>query len=132
MSDLVPESHANLLALAIAPSMATIGPNGEPHCTPVWFSWTNGVVRVSLTTERQKYRNLVARPQVALAFVDPENMYRSMELRGTATAIEPDTDQALLNSLARRYMGIDTYTFDAEGTERVVVTITPTHCTTWE
>ncbi|MDH3756120.1 MAG: PPOX class F420-dependent oxidoreductase [Acidimicrobiia bacterium] len=133
MTDIaVPESHADLLALAIAPAMATIGPGGEPQCSPVWFEWERGVIRVSLTTQRQKYRNLVERPRVALAFVDPDDMYRSMELRGTTTSIEPDIDNALLNRLAKRYLGIDAYTFDADGTERVVVSVTPSHVTTWQ
>mgnify|MGYP006191154213 CR=1 FL=1 len=132
MADLIPTSHADLLDLAIAPTMATIGPTGGPHCTPVWFSWDGTTIRISLTTQRQKYRNLVANPALALAFVDPDNMYRSMEVRGAASAIETDVDNSLLNTLAHRYMGIDEYTFDAEGTERVVVSITPTHVTTWE
>ena len=132
MSATIPASHADLLTLPIAPTLATVGPNGEPQCTPVWFSWDGGLIHISLTTQRQKYRNLLTRPQVALAFVDPENMYRSMEVRGSATAVESDADRALVNSLAERYMGIDTYTFDSEGTERVAVSITPTHITTWE
>lgn len=132
MADLIPASHADLLELAIAPTMATIGPNGEPQCTPVWFTWDGATIRISLTTQRQKYRNLLAAPELALAFVDPDNMYRSMEVRGSATAIEADVDNLLLNTLAHRYMGIDEYTFDSEGTERVVVSITPSHVTIWE
>ena len=127
-----PESHADLLGKAMVASLATRGPSGEPHCTPVWFQWDGTRIRVSLTTGRQKYKNIQAYPLVAMSFVDPIDPYRSMEVRGIAGEIVEDVDLCFVNSLAQRYLGIDEYPFDSEGTCRGVVVVEPKHFTIWD
>jgi|TARA_B110000438_G_C15779884_1_gene635817 PPOX class probable F420-dependent enzyme len=112
--------------------IATIGPSGEPHCTPVWFDWDGVAIRLSLTTARQKYRNVCANPLVAMSLIDPDNPYRSMEVRSSVVDISDDSGNEFLNTLASRYMGIEEYTFDVPGTERVVVTLEPNHFTVWD
>jgi len=127
-----PDSHADLLGLTMVADIATTGPLGEPHCTPVWFDWDGLLIRLSLTTARQKYRNICASPLVAMSLIDPSNPYRSMEVRSSVVDISDDPENEFLNALALRYLEIDEYTFDAPGTQRVVVTLEPNHFNTWE
>ena len=127
-----PVSHLDLLDCTMVADIATIGPSGEPHCTPVWFDWDGVTIRLSLTTARQKYRNVCATPLVAMSLIDPDNPYRSMEVRSSVIDISEDSGNEFLNALASRYMGIKEYTFDAPGTERVVVTLEPKHFTVWD
>ena len=54
-----------------------------------------------------------------------------MEIRGRAR-LDDDTDHAFIDSLARHYMGVDTYPFDRPGQERVTVTIVAEHVSTPE
>jgi PPOX class probable F420-dependent enzyme len=108
--------------------LTSIGPSGAPHGSPVWFDITTSdaehpVVLVSITTNRQKHANLVARPQCALTVIDPENSMRYVEVRGTAT-ITPDPDKAFMYRIGERY-GLDVSPYDKPTEERVVVTITP-------
>ena len=112
--------------------IATIGPSGEPYCTPVWFDWDGLLIRLSLTTARQKYRNICASPLVAMSLIDPDNPYRSMEVRNSAVDISCDPDNEFLDALALRYLEINEYTFDTPETRRVVVTLKPSHFTTWD
>jgi PPOX class probable F420-dependent enzyme len=39
--------------------VATIGRNGMPHLTPNWYAYANGMLMISTTKERVKYRNLM-------------------------------------------------------------------------
>ena len=56
----------------------------------------------------------------------------SMEVRSSVVDISDDPENEFLNALALRYLEIDEYTFDAPGTQRVVVTLEPNHFNTWE
>jgi hypothetical protein len=54
---------------------------------------------------------------------DPDNPYRTLEVRGTVESIEPDVDAAFYQSLQRRYDFV-TEVFDAD--IRIVITMRPT------
>ncbi|HLI16536.1 MAG TPA: PPOX class F420-dependent oxidoreductase [Acidimicrobiales bacterium] len=120
----VPDSHADLLGATVIAHLATVGPSGEPHSTPVWFDWDGRRVAFSTTTRRQKYRNVRRNPAVAVSIVDPANPYRYLELRGRAT-ISDDPGNAFIDAMARKYLGEDAYPFDQPGDERVVISFVP-------
>ncbi len=75
----------------------------------------------------KKYRNLLRDPRVALLIVDPRNLYRYLEVRGVMVAFEDDHDRAFVDSLARRYLGVDRYPWHREGDEHVAIVILPQH-----
>ena len=58
----VPDSHRDLLESDVA-TLATIGPDGRPQLSEVWFLAEGNSIAVSLNTGRQKTKNLRARPQ---------------------------------------------------------------------
>ena len=124
------EDQLALLAddsLAFA-NVATIGPDGEPQNSPVWVSTDGEHVLFSLTTGRQKYRNLVDDPRIALSILKPDDPYSYLEVRGTVT-IEPDEDNAFIDAMARKYTEHDSYPWHQPGDERVVVRVTVEHTT---
>lgn len=125
----IPEGYEDLLQSTALVHVATIGPEGEPQSTPVWFGWDGEHVKFSQTKGRQKYRNLSREPRVALSLVDPENPYRYLEVRGEVTHIEEDPDLDFINSMAKKYLGMDKYPYHQPGDERVVLYITPRHTT---
>jgi hypothetical protein len=55
----VPSTHLDLLDASVA-TLATIGPDGRPQVSGVWFLADDGVVKVSLNVARQKTKNLTA------------------------------------------------------------------------
>ncbi len=110
--------------------IATIGPDGDPQSTPVWAGTDDeGYVTFSLTKGRQKYRNLGANPSIALSATDPDNPYRYLEIRGTVARIDDDPDNKFIDSMAKKYMGVDKYPFHQPGDKRVVVRVKPEHTT---
>ena len=121
----IPASHADLLDCVATAHVATVGPGGKPQVNPVWFRRDGDQVVFSVTTSRQKYRNLRRLAEVALCISDPADPFRYLELRGPV-AIEDDSDHAGLNALAQKYLQVPEYPWSAPGDERVIIRMTPT------
>lgn len=124
----IPASHANLLEAQIA-ILATIGPDGYPQVSALWFLHDDGQVKLSLNTSRQKVKNLRAHPACTLFILDPTNPYRTLEIRAQAE-VSPDDDYAFADKLGRKY-GADLRTRDKPGERRVVVTLRPVKVNTY-
>ena len=118
-----PDSHRDLLDGQVA-TLATIGGNGLPQLTEVWFLHDDGELKISLNDSRLKTRNLQKRPQCSLLLVDLTNPYRYLEVRGNAK-IEPDDDYSFARRFGAKYGGADLSEHDGPGERRVVVTIEP-------
>jgi PPOX class probable F420-dependent enzyme len=123
----IPQEYTDLLHTATLAHVATIGPKGEPHNTPVWFDWDGNHIRFSQTRDRQKFRNLERDPRLALSIVDPNNPYRNLEIRGKVVRIEEDPDLLFLNALTKRYLGRDTYPWDQPGVAHFIIVVQPEH-----
>ena len=118
-----PDSHRDLLDGQVA-TLATIGGNGFPQLTEIWFLHDDGELKTSLNSSRLKTRNLQKRPQCSLFLLDLQNPYRYLEVRGNAK-IEPDDDYAFARKLGAKYGGADVSEHDNPGDSRLVVTIEP-------
>lgn len=124
-TDVVPESHRDLLTAKAFAHMATIGPRGAPHSSPVWYDWDGEHVLVSHTKERQKYRNVRKDPRVSLSILDPQDPYRYLEVRGVVEEIVDDPKKTLIDALAKKYQGRDVYGKDGPEDNRVIFKIKP-------
>jgi PPOX class probable F420-dependent enzyme len=124
MSTTFPDSHRDLLDARFA-TLATLGKDGGPQLTEVWFLFEDGEVKVSLNDSRLKTKNLVARPLCSLFILDLANPFRFLDVRGSAR-IEPDDDYAFANRVGAKY-DADLSEHDGPGDKRVVVTIDPTN-----
>jgi PPOX class probable F420-dependent enzyme len=120
-----PDSHSDLLDAEVA-TLATLGGNGFPQVTEVWFVHDDGELKLSLNSSRLKTRNLIKRPQCSLLVLDLQNPYRYLEVRGNAK-IEPDDDYAFARKVGAKYGGADLKEHDRPGETRLVVTIEPTN-----
>lgn len=117
-----PDSHHDLLFAQVA-SLATIGGDGYPQVTEVWFLHEDGELKLSLNDSRVKTRNLAKRPRCSLLLLDLSNPYRYLEVRGNAR-IEPDENYAFADKVGAKY-DADLRVHDAPGEKRVIVTIEP-------
>ncbi|HEY8445596.1 MAG TPA: PPOX class F420-dependent oxidoreductase [Thermomicrobiales bacterium] len=125
----IPEKHRDLLESKALAHVATIGPKGEPQVNPVWFDWDGEYVKFSLTTARQKYKNLQREGRIALSIVDPQNPGRYLEIRGVVERIEPDPEKTFIDKMAQKYLGVEKYMWHQPGDERVVVVVRPVRTT---
>jgi PPOX class probable F420-dependent enzyme len=107
-------------------NLATVMADGSPQVTPVWFDFTGELVRVNTAKGRVKSRTLRPGAPVALAIMDPDNPYRYLQIRGRVRrAVEQGAD-GHIDSLAKKYLGKDTYPFRQPGEVRVMYEIEPT------
>ena len=124
-----PESHQDLLNAPVA-TLATIGQDGYPQVTALWFLFDEGTIKMSLNTTRQKVKNLQAHPECSFFILDPANPYRTVEIRARAE-ITPDPDYIFAKKLGAKYGGVDLSTRDRPGETRVVVSLQPIKVNTW-
>ena len=129
MAVVIPDNYTDILHGTALAHVATIGPKGEPQSNPVWFGWDGQYLRFSNTKGRQKYRNVVNEPRVAISIVDPSNPYRYLEIRGKVVRLDEDTDLSFINSMAKKYMNEDVYPWHNPSDERVTIVIEPEHIT---
>jgi len=125
----IPELYADLLTKPVFWHIATNGPDDTLQSSPVWGSWDGEHFLFSLTRGRQKYHNLLSNPTIAISGIDPDNSYRYLEIRGTVIRIDDDPSNEFIDSMARKYMGVDSYPFHQEGDHRVVMVVEPRHST---
>jgi PPOX class probable F420-dependent enzyme len=118
----IPASHRDLLDADFA-TLATVGPDGRPQVSEVWFIAEGDDVALSLNSSRQKTRNLQANPAVSLLLLDLAVPYRYLEIRGDAE-VTPDDDQSFADKVDVKY-GADHREHDQPGQTRVKVVIRP-------
>jgi PPOX class probable F420-dependent enzyme len=120
-----PDSHKDLLQKKAFANLATVNPDGSPQVTPVWFDVDGEDVRINTARGRVKDRNLRQNAAVALAVMDPDNPYRYVQVRGRVTEVTESGADAHIDSLAKKYMGVDKYPNRRQGEVRVIFKIRP-------
>jgi hypothetical protein len=61
--------------------------------------------------------------------VDPEDSFRYLEIRGVVERTEEDPELSFINSMAKKYLGVDEYQNHRPGDERAVILVKPQHTT---
>jgi len=122
----IPDNFFDLLREKKAfANLATMMPDGTPQVTPVWFDYTDGVIRVNTAKGRVKARNMKEGAPVALAIMDPDNAYRYIQIRGRVRRVIEEGADRHIDSLAKKYLGKDKYPFAQPGEVRVMYEIEP-------
>jgi PPOX class probable F420-dependent enzyme len=89
-------------------TLATLGPDGAPQATVVWYLVEGEQILINTRVGRVKPANLDRDPRVALAVFDRTEPYRSVQLRG---AVSGRRDGAVaaedIHRLSRRYTSHD-------------------------
>ncbi len=80
--------------------LATLGVDGYPQVTPVWFIQDGGELFASTEKERTKHRNMLRDPRVG-ASIDADHPYRGISVKGIARLREGDIDARVRQIVAR-------------------------------
>jgi PPOX class probable F420-dependent enzyme len=127
----VPQSHRDLLERPLHAVLTTIMPDGQPQSSLVWCDYDGEHVLISTTRERQKSKNMMAKPKVTLLIVDPNNSSRYIEVRGEVIEMSEEGAITLADKLTHEYTGKsrfygDIYPVEQQDKEtRVVCKIRP-------
>jgi PPOX class probable F420-dependent enzyme len=106
--------------------LATVMPDGSPQVSPVWIERLNGHVGINTATGRVKEKNMRRDPRVAISVANRENQYEKVDIRGRVVEMtEGDEAEQMIDRLAKKYMGEDTYPWRQPDEVRVLVKIEP-------
>jgi len=119
----IPDTHVDLLSQPLVGVLTTIGTDGLPQSTALWFLFDDDELKMSVRTDRQKYRNLLANPKATVFIFDPQSTARTLEVRGEVE-IRPDPDNEHAKRFAAVY-GDAASAWDPEGVTRVVIALKP-------
>lgn len=120
----IPESHRDLLELPLVVSLGTINPDGSPQVMPMWVDLDGDEVRINTAAGRQKYWNMLHRPQVSVLAIDPDDGHRFLEIRGEAVLADEDAN-AHADALIVSYQGAKHVPTAPRTETRVVFRIRP-------
>ena len=127
MTAQIPESHRDILQGKNFAHIATLMPDGSPQVTPVWVSLDGDFVLFNTAAGRQKARNLDRDGRVALSVHDQANPYRYIQVRGVVVSKTTEGADANIDSLAKKYLDLDSYPYRTPTETRVIYKIRPEH-----
>ena len=119
----IPDSHRDLLDAQVG-TLATIGRDGRPQLSEVWFLAEGDTVRISLNNTRQKVKNLLANSAATLFILDLAGPFRYLEIRGDAE-LERDDDYVVADRVGAKYGGTDLRTRDQPNDQRPLRLLRP-------
>jgi PPOX class probable F420-dependent enzyme len=124
----IPDGYAHLLELPIYVALGTIRPDDTVQVNPMWFEHVDGTLRFTHTTKRAKFRNLQHNPSMSVMFLDPDDAFRYLEVRGRVTEVIPDPQGEFYVRLGKRY-GNAEQTPPPDSADRVILVMTMEHTT---
>ena len=105
--------------------IASLRPDGSPQITQVWVDTDGEHVLINTAEGRQKTRNVRRDPRVAVNVVDPANAWRLATIRGRVVEITTEGADDLIDQLANKYLGVDSYPFRNPEEIRITLKIAP-------
>lgn len=127
MTDQLTEAARRIINKRVLAHVATLGPEGEPHVTPVWITLDGDNLLINTALGRMKARNLASDPRVAISLTDPDDDHVVIAVRGTVVGFTTEGADEDIDRLAHKYLGVDTYPFRREGEVRISVRIATDH-----
>jgi PPOX class probable F420-dependent enzyme len=118
------EDAKKLLSRPIYAWATTLRPDGLPHNTVVWVDVDGDDLYFNTAVGRAKERHLRHDPRVAISVLDPDDGFHLVSVSGTAT-LDLETGDAIIDRLAKKYLGADSYPYRSPEEQRVTVHITP-------
>jgi PPOX class probable F420-dependent enzyme len=85
--------------------IATLRPDGAPHCVATWYLWDGQRMLVNMADSRRRLDYLRGDGRVALTALGDEQRAHHVSILGHVTSIEREDDRSGIDSLARHYSG---------------------------
>ena len=105
--------------------VATLMKDDSPQITPVWIDLVDGIILVNTAKGRIKQKNVSRDPRVAIAIVDRNNPYNMVTIQGNVVEQTTEGADKHIDKMAKKYLGVDKYTFAVPGEERILLKIVP-------
>jgi PPOX class probable F420-dependent enzyme len=107
--------------------VSTLREDGSVLTAPVWVDVQDGKPVVNSAEGRAWPRNLERDPRITLTVQNIENPYEYVEVRGKVAERTHDGADEHIDSLAKKYLDLDSYPYRQPGEQRVIITVEPEH-----
>jgi PPOX class probable F420-dependent enzyme len=107
-------------------SLATVNADGSPQSTVHWVARDGDDLLLSTVRGRKHANNVERDPRVSVLLIAPDDPYKYLEVRGTATVTE-EGGRELIDDLAEKYRGVRPYAWDTPDAVRLVIRVPPEH-----
>ena len=107
-------------------SLATVNADGSPQSTVHWIARDGDDLLLSTVRGRKHANNVERDPRVSVLLIAPDDPYKYLEVRGTATVTE-EGGRELIDDLAEKYRGRRPYVGDGPDAVRLVIRVPPDH-----
>jgi PPOX class probable F420-dependent enzyme len=125
----IPAEFVDLFQKKAFANLATVMPDGSPQVSPVWVMLEGDYLIINTARGRQKDRNMQRSAKVAISIQDPDNPYRYLLVRGRVVEVTEAGADAVIDALAKKYLGADKYPYRRPDEVRVTYKIEPEHVT---
>ncbi|MCL4446647.1 MAG: PPOX class F420-dependent oxidoreductase [Actinobacteria bacterium] len=119
MADKLSGKARALLERPVIANLATLLPDGSPQLTPLWIDVDGDDLLINTAKGRAKARNIERDKRVAVSVVDPNDPYNTVVVRGSVVDITTEGADAHIDSLAKKYLGVDEYPMRQPGEVRI-------------
>lgn len=107
--------------------ISTLRADGTIHAAPAWVDVQDGRPVVNSAEGRAWPANLKRDPRVTLTVQNLENPYEYVTIRGRVSEQTTEGADEHIDSLAKKYLGQDSYPYRQPGEQRVILRIEPEH-----
>jgi len=87
--------------------VASKRPDGSIHMNPIWFEYEDGYIWLNSARGRKWVERVQREGTITLLFVDPKDMFRTAEVRGTIVSVTEDGAVEHIHHVSHRYLGKD-------------------------
>jgi PPOX class probable F420-dependent enzyme len=112
-------------------NVATLRTDGSVHAVPVWVDVQDGLPVLNTAEGRAWPRNLERDPRVTLTVQNMQNPYEYLEVRGRVAERTHEGADEHIDSLAKKYMGVEEYPLRQPGEQRLIIRVEPDHAKVW-
>jgi len=105
--------------------VGTLRKDGSPSVTPAWVDVKDGLVWLNSAEGRAWPTHLRRDPRVAVNVQNLENTQEYVAIRGRVAEMTHEGADEHIDSLAKKYLGLDAYPYRQPGEQRVIIKISP-------
>lgn len=133
MAGMSKEQRNQFLQGPFVARIGTLGPNGEPHVTPIWYEWDGTAIYLVGRKKSSWITHIKVDPRISVLIDDVGPPEFKIVVQGTGEIVNIDWVE-IVRRMTRRYLKDNVgarYFNDTLDQPRTIVKVTPKKFTTW-
>jgi PPOX class probable F420-dependent enzyme len=119
----LPDEIKDLVDGPVFAHVATVGADGHPQNTVMWIDRDGEHLVLNTAAGRAKWHNLRNDPRVGISISPADDPYLNYSLKGRVVEMRTTDGDAVIDSLAHKYLGTDEYPYRRPDEVRVTILV---------